>query len=168
MCVGLTHCGLVTPYGDRDLGQLWLRQWLVAWRHQAITWTNVDLSSVMSLGIHLRELSLNDVKIPINKTRLKMASRSPRGQWVKTSSLMLMTLLMTIPPCSTWQLSARAPWAGLIAQCMPRHMIYDAFLRLPGAVRMLLSWNMPTDQRGWFTNHMMLLWPSYCKDFDKN
>ena len=21
----LTHCGLVTPYGDRDLGQLWLR-----------------------------------------------------------------------------------------------------------------------------------------------
>ena len=21
----LTHCGLVTPYGDRDLGQHWLR-----------------------------------------------------------------------------------------------------------------------------------------------
>ena len=21
----LTHCGLVTPYGDRDLGQYWLR-----------------------------------------------------------------------------------------------------------------------------------------------
>ena len=21
----LTHCGLVTPYGDRDLGQQWLR-----------------------------------------------------------------------------------------------------------------------------------------------
>ena len=41
----LTHCSLVTPYGDRDMGQHWLRQWLVAWRHQAITWTNVDLSS---------------------------------------------------------------------------------------------------------------------------
>ena len=37
-----THWGLVTPYGDVDLGQHWLRYWLVAWRHQAITWTNVD------------------------------------------------------------------------------------------------------------------------------
>ena len=40
----LTHCGLMTQYGDRDLGQRWLRYWLVAWQHQAITWTNVDLS----------------------------------------------------------------------------------------------------------------------------
>ena len=23
--VDLTHCGLVTPYGDRDMGQRWLR-----------------------------------------------------------------------------------------------------------------------------------------------
>ena len=26
----LTHCGQVTPYGDVDMGQHWLRQWLVA------------------------------------------------------------------------------------------------------------------------------------------
>ena len=40
----LTHCGLVTPYGDINLWQHWLRQWLAAWRHQAIAWTfNVDL-----------------------------------------------------------------------------------------------------------------------------
>ena len=38
----LTHCGLGTPYGDIDLGQLWLRWWLVAWWHQTFTWTNVD------------------------------------------------------------------------------------------------------------------------------
>ena len=68
----LTHCGLVTPYGNMELGQHWLRYWLVAWRHQAITWTNVDLF-VRSHGIHLRGLSLDDVKIPINKTRLKIA-----------------------------------------------------------------------------------------------
>ena len=37
-----THCGPVTPYVD----QHWLRYWLVAWWHQAITWTDVDLSSV--------------------------------------------------------------------------------------------------------------------------
>ena len=35
----LNHCGLVTPYGNMDLGQHWLRLWLVAWWHQAITLT---------------------------------------------------------------------------------------------------------------------------------
>ena len=40
----LTHCGLVTLYGDIDLSQHWLRQWLVATWHQAITWSNVDFS----------------------------------------------------------------------------------------------------------------------------
>ena len=49
--------GLVTPFGDIDLGQHWLRWWLDAWRHQAITWNNVDLSSVRSCGIHLRAIS---------------------------------------------------------------------------------------------------------------
>ena len=44
---------------------------LVAWRHQAFTWTNVDLSSVTSCGIHRRALSSVDLKIPISKTRLK-------------------------------------------------------------------------------------------------
>ena len=42
----LTHCDLVMPCGDIDLGQNWFRQWIVAWRHQTITWTNVDLGSV--------------------------------------------------------------------------------------------------------------------------
>ena len=36
-----TCCGLMSPYGDKDLGQHWLRWWLVAWCHQAITWTSV-------------------------------------------------------------------------------------------------------------------------------
>ena len=44
----LTHCGLVTPYGDTDLGQTLAQVMLpiVAWQHQAITWTNVDLLQV--------------------------------------------------------------------------------------------------------------------------
>ena len=46
------HCGLVTPYVNTDLGQHWLRQWLGAVRHQAITWTNVDFSSVRSSDNH--------------------------------------------------------------------------------------------------------------------
>ena len=40
-----THCGLEMIFGDIDLSQHWLSIWLVAWQHQAITWTNVDLSS---------------------------------------------------------------------------------------------------------------------------
>ena len=38
----LTHYGLVSSYGDIGLGQRRLRQWLVAWRHEAITWANFD------------------------------------------------------------------------------------------------------------------------------
>ena len=32
----LTHCGLMMPYGDTDLGHHWFRWWLVAWWHQAM------------------------------------------------------------------------------------------------------------------------------------
>ena len=39
---------------------------------QAITWTNVDWSSVRSRGIHRRALSWEDLMIPISKTRLKI------------------------------------------------------------------------------------------------
>ena len=42
----LTHCSLVTPYGDSDMGQYWRRQWLGARQHQTITWNNIDLSSM--------------------------------------------------------------------------------------------------------------------------
>ena len=44
-----------------------------AWRHQAITWTNVDFSSDKSHDIYLRPLSWEDLKILIYKTRLKIA-----------------------------------------------------------------------------------------------
>ena len=59
----LTHCGLVMPYGDID--QHWLR-------HQAITWTNVDFSSVMSHDIHLREISQEIPRPSIIEMSLKM------------------------------------------------------------------------------------------------
>ena len=43
----LAHCGPVTPYSDIDLDQHSLRLWLFAWQHQAIIWTNVNVSSVI-------------------------------------------------------------------------------------------------------------------------
>ena len=45
----LTNHGLVRPYGDLGLGQHRLREWLVAWWHQAITWTNTDQYSDIDL-----------------------------------------------------------------------------------------------------------------------
>ena len=38
----LIHDGPTMTYGDIDLSRDWLRQWLVAWRPQAIAWANVD------------------------------------------------------------------------------------------------------------------------------
>ena len=65
----------MTPYGDTDLGQLWLRQWLVAWRHQAITWTNVDLSSIRSSDIHLTATSQDRHQPSITKIHLKIINQ---------------------------------------------------------------------------------------------
>ena len=45
-CIGLTHCGLVTPFGDIYVGQHWPWQWLDAWQHQVITWSNDEFSLV--------------------------------------------------------------------------------------------------------------------------
>ena len=62
------------PYDDIGLGQHWLRQWLVAWWHQAITCTNVDLSSVRSIDYqyHLRAIS-QDIHHPcIDQVSLKI------------------------------------------------------------------------------------------------
>ena len=64
----------MTPYGHVDLGQHWFRYWLVAWRHQAITWTNVDLSSVRSCGIHVRTISQEIPQPSITKISLKITS----------------------------------------------------------------------------------------------
>ena len=44
----------MTPYGNIDWSQHWLKLWLFAWQYQAITWPNVDLSTLLFCGIHLR------------------------------------------------------------------------------------------------------------------
>ena len=58
MLILLTHCGLAIKYGVIELGrQHWFRWWIAAWRHQAITWTNVDSLSKVFCGIHLKASS---------------------------------------------------------------------------------------------------------------
>ena len=45
-------------YGDINLGQHWLKWWLVGWRHKFITWTNVNLPKIIC-GFHLRNFALS-------------------------------------------------------------------------------------------------------------
>ena len=44
------------PYVDMELGQHWLRWWLV-WQNQAIIWTNLDSSCLGFCRVHLRAIS---------------------------------------------------------------------------------------------------------------
>ena len=67
--------GPVMPYGIRDLRQHWFRQWLVAWQHQAITRTNVDLSSVTSDDIHLSIISLEMSQPWMTQISLKITDK---------------------------------------------------------------------------------------------
>ena len=63
----LWPCGTIW----QDLGQHWLRRWLVTWKHEATTWTNFHLSSIRSHDINLRVLSCDDLKNPTSKKRMK-------------------------------------------------------------------------------------------------
>ena len=38
------------------MGQHWFRQWLVAWQHQAITYTNSNLHLPESCAIHIKAI----------------------------------------------------------------------------------------------------------------
>ena len=85
----LTHCGLITHYGHTDLGQDWLRLWLVAWRHLAITWTSVDFSKVQwnSVEGNLTRYSSPITKISLKITCLKFYSNLPGANELKVYAL---------------------------------------------------------------------------------
>ena len=68
----LSRCGPVTPYGDINLDQHWIRKRRVAWRHQASIWTNVDLPWVRPCDIHLRLISQEITQPSITKICLKI------------------------------------------------------------------------------------------------
>ena len=85
----------MTPCGDDIyLDQHWLRQWLAARWHQAITWPNVELSSVRSSDTHCWAISQEIPQPSINKLEKyssKIAFKSPRGQWVKAGMVKVET-----------------------------------------------------------------------------
>ena len=61
----LTYCGVVTPYTDIDLDQLW--------RHQTITWANFHLSLMVICGIDMGAVSQKMLNKSIHKMSLKFS-----------------------------------------------------------------------------------------------
>ena len=55
--------------------EIWVN--IVAWRHQAITWANVDLSSARLTDLHLRAIEENDITMPV--PRVHLTSQINRG-----------------------------------------------------------------------------------------
>ena len=76
------------------------------WRHQAITWTHVDLSPVKSCGTHRRELLWEDLQIPISKTRLKIPFLELHSDLPGT--IELMSILGDGPQCEWMSWSAQS------------------------------------------------------------
>ena len=60
----------MTPYGNLDLGQHWLRKWLVAWWHQANTWTNVQWGLVV-ISQEMLKISILDTSLKIGNLRFQ-------------------------------------------------------------------------------------------------
>ena len=74
----------MTLYGDVELSQHWFRYWLVAWRQQAITWTNID--------IHPRAISQEIPQASIPRISLKnylsnLSLKSPRADELNMEAL---------------------------------------------------------------------------------
>ena len=93
----LSYWGLVTPFGDIDLGQHCLRWWLVAWRHQAITWTNVDLS-LRSSDVHLRAILLEISEPSVTKISLKIAYLKLNWNLPGASELLYVAIFVAMLP----------------------------------------------------------------------
>ena len=129
------HCGLVTPYGNRDLDQHWLR-WLVAWWHQAITWTNVDWSLVKSSDIHIRTISLGMPQPPITKICFKITCLEFHSNFPGASEL------SGVPSIAIWQDQDRMTAMSQSGQCIYTYKcIYmSRFRRTHGTPRWHLFW----------------------------
>ena len=58
---GVMQCYLIVAHWHHMATYIWVNigsgNGLFAWRHQTITWTNIELSSVRFCGMHLREIS---------------------------------------------------------------------------------------------------------------
>ena len=70
-CPGISCMDINSLWPSDAIWWHWFRSWLVAWQHQAITWTNVDLSSLRSRDVHLTAISLEISQPSVTKISLK-------------------------------------------------------------------------------------------------
>ena len=70
----LTHCDLVLPYNDFNLGQHWFMYWLVARRRQIITWNNSDILSIGTPGTSFNEMFGHNTKMSSKKMHFRMSA----------------------------------------------------------------------------------------------
>ena len=76
-----------------DRGQHWFGWWFVAWRHQSITWTNVNFALVKFCDVYLRAISQWVSKLLISIISLDVN---------------LLKLLPHLPGTNKWR---KWPWA---------------------------------------------------------
>ena len=72
LCAYFTYWLLVMPHGNKELGWHRFMLWLVAWWYQAITWTNVDFSSVRLHRMHHKIIWCEKLKIFVIKCIRKL------------------------------------------------------------------------------------------------
>ena len=71
----------------------------MAWRHQAITGTNVDWSFVQSSDIHIREVSKEMPQPSITKIRMKITYIKFHSNFPEASELMQCFILQDSTMC---------------------------------------------------------------------
>ena len=90
---------------------------LHAWRHQAITWTNVDWSSAKSNDIHIRAISRDASTTnhwnPFENNISKSSFRFPRGQWVKEQHIPTILLFLWCSYNQCYPYSSYPSWMAV-------------------------------------------------------
>ena len=85
-------CTLVTLYGGINPDQYWLRKWLVASWHQAITWTNTDFALVRFCWTDLTAITQRVHKVLLcynefEKATFNIIAACHIGQGVKNTDI---------------------------------------------------------------------------------
>ena len=116
-----------------QFGHHWFRYLLIDWRHHAIIWTNVELSSIQSAITRLWPIVLEMLKTQINRTCCKITNLklllSLTGKWVNIKLNVLLTTSVSLIYCSHIQSASATVYNGtksshttakIASQCWPQ------------------------------------------------
>ena len=135
----------------------------IAWRHQAITWTNVDLSSVRSSSIHLRAISYEIPQPPFTKisleiTYLKLNWNLPGANELRVNAYLLLVALLLLPVESClvttlslllhiWPVIVCVPWCLIVSLVIPPWFLLVMLLLL--LLLMMMVWPLGLHHSLW-------------------